>query len=59
MGHNRRAKVTRKGSAVDIMLWETGIARLLPNPLSGHPCGPVFPTERRSRVALTPGDINP
>ncbi|GAA3969750.1 hypothetical protein GCM10023085_60060 [Actinomadura viridis] len=36
---NRRAKVTRKGSAVDIIVWQTGTARLLPKLLSGRTRG--------------------
>jgi integrase len=32
---NRRSKVTRKGSAVDIIVWQTGTARLLPRLLGG------------------------
>jgi integrase/recombinase XerC/integrase/recombinase XerD len=56
---NRRAKVTRKGSAVDIIVWQTGTARLLPKLLSGRTHGPVFLTERRTRVALAPADLDP
>lgn len=33
---NRRAKVIRKGSAVDIITWRTGTARLLPRLLKGR-----------------------
>jgi site-specific recombinase XerD len=55
---NRRAKVTRKGSAVDIVVWQTGTARLLPRLLDGRPRGPVFLTERRARVALAAADID-
>ncbi|MCF6473582.1 hypothetical protein FAF44_35140 [Nonomuraea sp. MG754425] len=32
---NRRARVTRKGSAVDIIVWQTRTARLLPKLLAG------------------------
>ncbi len=56
---NRRAKVTRKGSAVDIIVWQTGTARLLPRLLSGRARGPVFLTERRARVALAAADLDP
>jgi len=55
---NRRAKVTRKGGAVDIIVWQTGTARLLPRLLKGRKSGPVFLTDRRSRVELPPGDID-
>jgi len=27
---NRRAKVRRKGGAIDVIVWQTGTARLLP-----------------------------
>lgn len=56
---NRRAKVTRKGSAVDWVIWQTGTARLLPRLLKGRKSGPVFLTDRRARVALPPGDVDP
>ena len=56
---NRRSKVTRKGSAVDIIVWQTGTARLLPRLLDGRTRGPVFLTDRRARVALATTDLNP
>jgi hypothetical protein len=56
---NRRAKVTRKGSAIDIIVWQTGTARLLPKLLAGRARGPVFLTERRARVALAAADLDP
>lgn len=56
---NRRAKVIRKGSAVDTITWQTGAARLLPRLLRGRRRGPVFVTDRRARVQLPPGDIDP
>ena len=56
---NRRAKVTRKGSAVDIIVWQTGTARLLPKLLAGRSNGPVFLTERRARLALAATDLDP
>jgi integrase len=55
---NRRAKVTRKGSAVDWVIWQTGTARLLPRLLKGRKVGPVFLTDRRSRVPLPPADVD-
>lgn len=39
---NRRAKVTRKGAAIDIIVWQTNTARLLPKLLSGRTCRPVL-----------------
>jgi integrase len=56
---NRRSKVTRKGSAVDIIVWQTGTARLLPRLLDGRTRGPVFLTSRRARVALAAADLDP
>ncbi len=55
---NRRAKVTRKGSAVDVIVWQTATARLLPRLLAGRNTGPVFLTDRRARVALAPVDVD-
>ena len=56
---NRRSKVTRKGSAVDIIVWQTATARLLPRLLDGRTKGPVFLTGRRARVALAAADLDP
>jgi integrase/recombinase XerC/integrase/recombinase XerD len=56
---NRRAKVRRKGGAVDVIVWRTGTARLLPRLLDGRRTGPLFLTDRRARVALPPGDLDP
>jgi len=54
---NRCAKVRRKGSAVDVIFWQTGTARLLPHLLKGRPSGPVFLTARHARVVLAPADL--
>lgn len=56
---NRRSKVTRKGAAVDIIVWQTGTARLLPRLLDGRTRGPVFLTDRKARVALAAADTDP
>jgi integrase/recombinase XerD len=56
---NRRSKVTRKGAAVDIIVWQTGTARLLPRLLDGRTRGPVFLTDRKARVALASADTDP
>jgi integrase len=56
---NRRARVIRKGGAVEWIVWQTGTARLLPRLLNGRKSGPVFLTDRRARVQLPPGDIDP
>jgi len=55
---NRRAKVRRKGGAIDIM-WQTGTARLLPRLLKGRKFGPVFVTGRKARVQLPTADLDP
>jgi integrase/recombinase XerC/integrase/recombinase XerD len=55
---NRCAKVRRKGSAVDVIVWRTGTARLLPRLLKGRGTGPVFLTDRRARVQLPPCDLD-
>jgi len=55
---NRRARVRRKGGAIDIIVWQTGTARLLPRLLKGRTSGPLFLTDRRARVELPPGDID-
>jgi integrase len=56
---NRRARVRRKGGAIDVIVWQTGTARLLPRLLKGRTSGPVFLTDRRARVPLPPGDVDP
>jgi len=56
---NRRARVRRKGGQLDTIVWQTGTARLLPRLLKGRTVGPVFLTERRARVELPPGDVDP
>jgi integrase len=55
---NRRAKVRRKGGAVDIIVWQTGTARLLPRLLKGRKTGPVFVTDRKARVQLPAADLD-
>lgn len=56
---NRCARVRRKGGAMDMIVWQTGTARLLPRLLKGRQNGPVFLTERRARVQLPPADLDP
>jgi integrase/recombinase XerC/integrase/recombinase XerD len=56
---NRSARVRRKGGAMDLIVWQTGTARLLPRLLRGRAAGPVFLTERRARVPLPPCDLDP
>jgi len=56
---NRRARVCRKGDAIDVIVWQTGTARLLPRLLKGRKSGPVFVTERKARVQLPAADLDP
>ena len=55
---NRRAKVRRKGGAIDVIVWQTGTARLLPRLLKGRTSGPLFVTERKARVQLAAADLD-
>jgi integrase len=55
---NRRARVRRKGGAMDWIIWQTGTARLLPRLLKGRKSGPVFVTERKARVQLPAADLD-
>ena len=55
---NRRARVRRKGGAMDWVIWQTGTARLLPRLLKGRKSGPVFVTERKARVQLAAADLD-
>ena len=55
---NRQARVRRKGGAVDVIVWQTGTARLLPRLLKGSTAGPVFVTERKARVQLPAADLD-
>ena len=55
---NRRAKVRRKGGAIDVVVWQTGTARLLPRLLKGRTSGPLFVTERKARVQLPAADLD-
>lgn len=50
---NRRARVRRKGGAVDTITWQTPTARLLPRLLGGRRTGPLFLTDRRAKGAST------
>ena len=55
---NRRAQVRRKGGAIDVIVWQTGTARLLPRYLRGRKTGPLFVTERTTRLELSPADLD-
>ena len=55
---NRCAKVRRKGGAIDVIIWQTKTARLLPRLLRGRKSGPVFVTERKARVQLPAADLD-
>jgi integrase len=56
---NRRARVRRKGGAIDVIVWQTGTARLLPRLTKGRTRGPLFLTGRKARLQLPPGDLDP
>lgn len=56
---NKRARVTRKGGAQDMVVWQTGTATLLPRLLKGRKSGPLFVTDRKARVPLPPADLDP
>ena len=53
-----QARVRRKGGAADIIVWQTGTARLLPRLLERRKTGPLFLTERRARLALPSSDLD-
>jgi hypothetical protein len=55
---NRKARVRRKGGAVDIIVWQTGTARLLPRLLRGRTSGLVSVTEPKARVQLAAADLD-
>lgn len=56
---NRSARVARKGGAVDVVIWQTGTARLLPRLIGARTRGPLFLTDRVARVQLPPADLDP
>ena len=56
---NRRAVVTRKGGARDVIVWQTGTARLLARLLAGRKRGPVFLTDRKAKPSVALIDIDP
>lgn len=51
---NRCARVCRKGGAIDIIVWQTGTARLH----KGRKTGPVLVTERKVRVQLPAANLD-
>jgi integrase len=55
---NRCAVVTRKGGARDVIVWQTGTARLLPRLLGGRRTGPVFLTDRRAKPSAALADVD-
>lgn len=54
-----QARVQRKGGAADVIVWQTGTARLLPRLLRDRSAGPVFLTQRRARLPLPATDLDP
>jgi integrase/recombinase XerC/integrase/recombinase XerD len=55
---NRRARVVRKGGAADVIVWQSGTARLLPRLIRGRTAGPLFLADRRARVQLAAADLD-
>jgi integrase len=55
---NRRAQVRRKGGSVDVIVWQTGTARLLRRLLKDRKSGPLFVTERKARVQMPAADLD-
>lgn len=55
---SRRAVVTRKGGARDVIVWQTGTARLLPRLLAGRRTGRVFLTDRRAKPSVALVDVD-
>lgn len=55
---NRRAEVTRKGGAQDVIVWQTGFSRLLPRLLDGRRTGPVFLTYRGAKPSVALVDVD-
>jgi integrase/recombinase XerC/integrase/recombinase XerD len=55
---NRRARVVRKGGAADVIVWQSGTARLLPRLIKGRKSGPLFLTDRKARVELAAADLD-
>ena len=51
---NRRARVRRKGGAIDAIIWQTRTARLLPRLLNGRKTGPLFVTDRAEPASRSP-----
>jgi integrase/recombinase XerC/integrase/recombinase XerD len=49
---NHRARVVRKGAAVDTIIWQRQTAMLLSRYLKGRKRGPLFVTERAARADL-------
>ena len=60
---NRRAKVRRKGGTVDVIVWQTGTALLLPRLTKGRKNGPLFLTDRKGKGhadgRIAAGDLAP
>jgi integrase len=55
---NRRAQISRKGGAIDVIVWQTSTARLLPRVIKDQETGPVFLTGRRARIPLPAADTD-
>ncbi len=49
----------RKSGARDVIVWQTGTARLLPRLLAGRKTGPVFLTDRKARPSVALVHVDP
>jgi integrase len=52
---NRKAKVRRKGGAIDGIVWQTSTARLLPRLLKGRKAGPAWSCRRATSTRRSAG----
>lgn len=55
----KRARVVRKAGAVEYVFWQTRVARLLPRLIGKRERGPLFVTERKARLPMAAGDLDP
>ena len=50
--------ISCKGGAIDVIVWQTGTARLLSRLLEGRKSGALFVTERNARVQVLVVDLD-
>ena len=56
---HHRATVVRKGSASDVVVWQSATAMLLPRLLKGRRSGPLFVTSRKAPAGTPRADVAP